>query len=248
MPPRPRHTLSVLIALSATAHATGTALFLTGYGEKPPAEPAAYVIALGSTGAAPGAQPVQPPELEMAAEPTPERVEEAVPEPVPERPAPESAVERAPDTVSATRDQGEEAAEAAAANPVPVPGADVQTGEAVQSPLPDTQGESDQTGRRALADHDGLVLAALANARRYPPRARINRVEGAVGVMFEIDRNGRVRESAVTQSSGSGELDRAALDQIARAAPFPPAPESVHWHTRRYVTEIRFSLRQGPDR
>ena len=72
--------------------------------------------------------------------------------------------------------------------------------------------------------------------------ARQRGQEGVVGIMFEIDRNGHVIDAEVTVASGSRRLDRAAIEQVHRAA-FPAAPDSVSWHTRRYVTEVRFSLR-----
>nr|WP_275297467.1 TonB family protein [Maricaulis parjimensis] len=124
-----------------------------------------------------------------------------------------------------------------------VQGASGITGETEDSDTPQTQDAQADPGFSGAARYDGLVLAALERAKRYPAMSRQRGVEGVVGVVFEIDRLGRVLDARLTHSSGSRRLDRAALEQITRASPFPPAPQEAPWQTRRFATEIRFSLR-----
>ena len=56
-------------------------------------------------------------------------------------------------------------------------------------------------------------------------------------VLSTITRDGQVMEAKVSTASGSEDWDRAAVDAVKKAAPFPPLPKSwagtsveVHWH------------------
>jgi TonB family protein len=57
-------------------------------------------------------------------------------------------------------------------------------------------------------------------------------------IEFAVDANGKLLETRVVRSSGSQELDAAALSTVSAAAPFPPPP----WHTRTGMTYA-----YGPD-
>ena len=62
-------------------------------------------------------------------------------------------------------------------------------------------------------------------------------------VSFAIDRQGRLRESAVLESSGVAGLDKAALDMLKRADPMPPLPEGFEQEIYRVSVPVRFSVR-----
>lgn len=203
-------------------------------------------IALGSSGAAPGQieqspltearestseQPVEQPSEDAFTE-TPDVVEpplevestsmpEAVPEPVEVLPEPEP-------EPSAVQD---------------VTGNRGLAGEREPSEYVDTDGDTHQEGFAAQYDFDGAVLAHLSGFRRFPMTAKMRGEEGRVVVSFMIDPRGRVVLASVTEGSGSRVLDRAALDQIKRAEPFPAAPPEATWSERGYQTTIRFELR-----
>ncbi|WP_158540193.1 energy transducer TonB, partial [Rhodosalinus halophilus] len=72
---------------------------------------------------------------------------------------------------------------------------------------------------RAAANYGGRVLRQIASTRKERVRSR-----GVAVVGFRIGDGGQLVSARVLRSSGARELDRAALDHIRRAAPFPPPP------------------------
>ncbi len=71
------------------------------------------------------------------------------------------------------------------------------------------------------------VNAQLARQMRYPRLARLRQLEGEALVSFELARDGRLLRSALRQSSGHALLDQAALELLARAAPYPSPPGAL---------------------
>lgn len=68
----------------------------------------------------------------------------------------------------------------------------------------------------------------IAHVRRFNTYAANGTKEnGMVRVSITLDRNGRVLSHRVASSSGSSTLDRAALDMVQRAQPFPRFPASM---------------------
>lgn len=74
-------------------------------------------------------------------------------------------------------------------------------------------------GNAAVSNYPGEVLRKLSRTRR-PVAGR----RGTAFVGFEIAASGALVRSSVLRSSGVPEVDRAALEHVARAAPFPPPP------------------------
>ena len=60
---------------------------------------------------------------------------------------------------------------------------------------------------------------------RFPRNALLAGIRGVVWVHVVIDRDGRARLVEIETSSGSPELDAAALDVIVRSQPLPPLPD-----------------------
>ena len=52
-------------------------------------------------------------------------------------------------------------------------------------------------------------------------------MEGQVKLRFSIEPNGSVHEVQVVQSSGYSSLDRAAIEAVQKAAPFPGFPRQL---------------------
>ena len=50
---------------------------------------------------------------------------------------------------------------------------------------------------------------------------------GVAVVGFEIGAGGELRRVVILRSSGHDTVDRAALDHVSRAAPFPPPPDGA---------------------
>ncbi|WP_280819954.1 energy transducer TonB family protein [Pseudaminobacter soli (ex Li et al. 2025)] len=76
---------------------------------------------------------------------------------------------------------------------------------------------------RAQASYMSGVTSRLL-ARRYFPTGAPS---GSVVVNFSVSSSGKLMSRRVVRSSGSSILDRAALNIVDRAAPFPPFPKSV---------------------
>jgi len=68
-------------------------------------------------------------------------------------------------------------------------------------------------------------------------------LRGTVVVRFTLDRKGTVLQREVAQSSGSRELDEAAIKTIDSASPFPPIPENVPREEIVLTQQFRFVVR-----
>ena len=72
----------------------------------------------------------------------------------------------------------------------------------------------------------------------YNPQAKRMGIQGMVTVSFTIQQDGRVRDVAVSKSSGYTLLDESALEAVRSAAPFAAPPESA-----RVIMPVQFSLK-----
>jgi protein TonB len=66
-----------------------------------------------------------------------------------------------------------------------------------------------------------LILRKLETAKRYPRMARKLGVEGTAVVRFRLKPEGGVEAVGIVDSSGSELLDKASLETVQAAAPFP---------------------------
>jgi TonB family protein len=73
----------------------------------------------------------------------------------------------------------------------------------------------------------GLIRARIEKLKRYPVLARRRGIEGKVVVAFTITKQGEVKEAVITRSSGFALLDKAALNSVRKAAPFPYLPDRI---------------------
>jgi protein TonB len=71
------------------------------------------------------------------------------------------------------------------------------------------------------------VRKKIESQKRYPLAARKSKTEGRVGVKMTILKDGRLERIEIIESSGYVILDKAALESVRRAAPFPSLPEEV---------------------
>lgn len=88
------------------------------------------------------------------------------------------------------------------------------------STLPSSAGSPSGTTQKS-DDTLRLIRQRIFTAKRYPVIAKEQGVEGVVTLLFSINPEGRLDQLQVTKTSGSPLLDRAALDTIKRATPFP---------------------------
>ncbi|MEL6294710.1 MAG: TonB family protein [Pseudomonadota bacterium] len=80
--------------------------------------------------------------------------------------------------------------------------------------------QSANAGNAAVSNYPGQVVRRIQRVRR----PRIRDVGAPAVVTFRIASNGGLSAVSIRRSSGSAELDRAAIQMIQRAAPFPPPP------------------------
>jgi TonB family protein len=85
-----------------------------------------------------------------------------------------------------------------------------------------TGGESQETGNAAASNYPGEVMRKLARVRRPSSSAR-----GVAVVAFHVADNGALAGVTIARSSGSPQLDQAALAIVQGAAPFPPPPQGA---------------------
>jgi protein TonB len=125
----------------------------------------------------------------------------------------------------------------ASPSPPPAIAAPPQTASAatpVPAPVPSPE---------ASAGYRALLSAWLESHKRYPDPARQRGEQGNAVLRFEVDRNGRVIDYAVTKSSGYPDLD-ASVEEMMRGATLPPFPAEMPQPRMQVSVTIRFSLRR----
>ncbi|RJT32829.1 TonB family protein [Mesorhizobium waimense] len=100
----------------------------------------------------------------------------------------------------------------------------VAEGEADGKTTSKSQGGKSGVGNASVSNYPGKVAAKLRRALRGIPRSARAKARNDVQVTFVVSASGGVVGIRVARSSGSPELDAAALAVIRRAAPFPPIP------------------------
>ncbi len=99
------------------------------------------------------------------------------------------------------------------------------------SPRPEPEGAGSVEGRAGREaetagpdadDYLGRVRRKIEEATYYPRRARLTRLEGRVRLGFSIEDDGSLREARLLSPSAHSLFNRAALEILEKAAPFPP--------------------------
>ena len=88
-------------------------------------------------------------------------------------------------------------------------------------------GKSSAAGNAAVSNYPGKVAAKLRRALRYPAEAKRQKLRGVAQVSFVVSASGGVGSIRLAASSGSPVLDKAALEAVRRAAPFPAIPANA---------------------
>jgi protein TonB len=108
-----------------------------------------------------------------------------------------------------------------------------------QAPVSDATAQDHPARQLAL---EWRVQQWLAQFRKYPRAAARAGYQGTVMVRFVLDRDGGLRASELLDSSGHALLDRAALELLDRAAPFPPLPSGSGLDEVELVLPIDYRL------
>ena len=80
--------------------------------------------------------------------------------------------------------------------------------------------QSARAGNAAISNYPGQVVRRIQRQRR----PRVNDAGSPAVVVFRVSANGALGALSLAQSSGSPKLDKAAMQMIRSAAPFPPPP------------------------
>ncbi len=107
------------------------------------------------------------------------------------------------------------------------------------SPPSDTLRAVEFTVVERLPSVDQTEIARLVEAN-YPPESRQAGVSGKVEVRFVLDSEGSVTAPRITESSGSAELDAAALRVVGQLRLKPAV-----WHGRPYPIWVNLPLQFG---
>jgi protein TonB len=81
-----------------------------------------------------------------------------------------------------------------------------------------------------------MVRLRIESRKRYPETAKAKGIEGRVKIHFILAADGSVRDLAVTQGAPESALNRAALEAVGQAAPFPRPPSNL------FKTELALDL------
>lgn len=168
----------------------------------------------------------------------------AKPEPAPEpEPVPEPIVENVPST--AMQDRPSEARppanEPAATPDSGGPDSGGKAGARETASAGGSAADAAAGGRPAAkADYGAILLAWLERHKEYPRVAQKRRQQGVVLLHIVLDRDGRVIEAHIQESSGYRLLDDAALAMLKRAQPLPPIPDDIREERLRFVVPVQF--------
>jgi protein TonB len=155
-------------------------------------------------------KPVKPKNPVAKAKP----VEQAKPEPKPEKSEPKPAKPVRKKTSSGAGGANQADAKRGVAN-------GVTKG---QSTTASKGGAKSAIGNAAVSNYPGKVAAKLRRVSRSLSRSAQSGARNNAQVSFVVTSSGGVDALRLVKSSGSPELDKAALAIIRRAAPFPPIP------------------------
>ncbi|MDR1165216.1 MAG: TonB family protein [Deltaproteobacteria bacterium] len=94
-----------------------------------------------------------------------------------------------------------------------------------------------------MAAYKTKVKRKLERYKKYPPRARADRIEGLVTIRFTLNRQGEVVSASVVKSSGQPILDDEVEALLRRVNPFPKFPDELPDSTLTLTAPIQFALR-----
>ncbi|MBY5600397.1 TonB family protein [Rhizobium leguminosarum] len=106
-----------------------------------------------------------------------------------------------------------------------------------------TAGRGDGVGSAAVANYPGKVQKRIRRAIRVPNEYKRMGEAISVRVRLTIDGTGRLSSVSVAGSSGIPDLDKAALDGVRRAAPFPPLPPQWGKASWSFTQEVQVTSR-----
>lgn len=179
----------------------------------------------------PEPRPVQP-EIVEALEVLPEETVASAAEPAQETTSIRPLLRKQPSPVEKnTEDQ-----------PVQQAGAGGEAGDQAEGDLGSGQSASGGGTVGGRADYFAVLQAWLEQHKVYPRRALSRRLEGVVSLRFVMNRDGKVLDYRIEESSGHRLLDHAVQTLIERAQPLPAMPDEMGGANLTLVVPISFVL------
>ena len=93
------------------------------------------------------------------------------------------------------------------------------------------------------AGYTTTVRKMIAHAKVYPPAAREKGQQGKIHLFFKLGKDGDVLKLIIENSSGHSMLDKAAIDAVRDAGPFPPIPKKLNKQYVLLTLPVSFVLR-----
>jgi len=90
--------------------------------------------------------------------------------------------------------------------------------------------------------YSSQVWRRIADAKFYPRTARKREMEGKPVVEFELRSNGQLMNYLIVRSSSNKILDKAAIDAVKNASPYPGIPKLLKLKSIRFKLPISFIL------
>ncbi|EHK56217.1 energy transducer TonB family protein [Allomesorhizobium alhagi] len=255
--PAPQETATAVAEMASEILATDTVQPIDDENIVAPSAQAVEPALEPTAEAAPAApaEPVTETPAGTMAEPLPEETFETlaavapIPEPRPEAPKPEKPVEkkRAAAKKEPAKPREQKSAEKRVAGSGGNAKADARRGETDGQANGKTAARSrggnrqSAAGNAAVSNYPGKIVSKLRRALRYPAEAKRNKLRGEVRVAFTVSAGGGVGGVRVVRSSGSPVLDKAAVETVRRAAPFPAIPEGAGRSSWPFTVPLAFT-------
>jgi len=91
-------------------------------------------------------------------------------------------------------------------------------------------------------DYFDMVRARIEKYKRYPQSAKVRDIEGQSTVYFLIEKNGKINSLKVVKKAVHTALDKAALEAVRDASPFPKPPPHLIKDNIPLILTIVFEL------
>lgn len=240
---------SLILAEAATAEATQTQDAAPMAKVAPQSSPATHTPAVAVPHSSVVTPPPSPPDATLQAPAVP-RPQHAT-EPLPVRPAPAPALPAKPEPRPEPVVVKSEPVPSAVPAPVPAPvtaPAPVQPAAPASRPDAETPSAARATPAALPGKPDDVkryiaaLMRQLNRHKTYPAELKKTKTEGRVVLQFSLDKSGRLTAASVKQSSGHPELDRAALEMLARANPLPAIPDFMARDELALAIPVEYSL------
>lgn len=93
-----------------------------------------------------------------------------------------------------------------------------------------------------LGQYGSLLAREFAKHKQYPRIAQMRGWQGTVRVKLEVDANGTVTSSTISESSSFEALDKQALEMVKKASPLPLPPETLRHRPFTITIPVVFRL------